>query len=186
MTDPLRQNLWHQLEPGPEVPNIIYVIVEIPKGSRNKYEYGKELGVLKLDRVLFSSLHYPGDYGLIPRTFYDDGDPLDVLVMINEHTFPGCIIEARPIGLFKMLDQNLADDKVLAVPARDPIFDDYQDIDDIPRHFLKEVAHFFEVYKDLEGKRTKPVGWESAKVAKEEIRRAIGLYRERFSRGMHV
>jgi len=186
MTDPLRQNLWHQLEPGPEVPNIIYVIVEIPKGSRNKYEYGKELGVLKLDRVLFSSLHYPGDYGLIPRTFYDDGDPLDVLVMINEHTFPGCIIEARPIGLFKMLDQNLADDKVLAVPARDPIFDDYQDIDDIPRHFLKEVAHFFEVYKDLEGKRTKPVGRESAKVAKEEIRRAIGLYRERFSRGMHV
>ena len=186
MADPLRQNLWHQLEPGPQPPDVIYVIVEIPKGSRNKYEYGKELGVLKLDRVLFSSLHYPGDYGLIPRTFYDDGDPLDVLVMINEHTFPGCIIEARPLGLFKMLDQSLADDKVLAVPARDPIFADYQDIDDIPQHFLKEVAHFFEVYKDLEGKRTKPVGWEPASVAKAEISRAMGLYWEKFSRGMHV
>jgi len=97
-------NLWHQLDSGPNTPDIIYVIVEIPKGSRNKYEYGKTLGVIKLDRVLFSSLYYPGDYGLIPRTFYDDGDPMDVLVMVTEPTFSGCIIEARPIGLFKMLD----------------------------------------------------------------------------------
>jgi inorganic pyrophosphatase len=179
-------NLWHQLEPGPNVPEVIYVIVEIPKGSRNKYEYGKELGVLKLDRVLFSSLHYPGDYGLIPRTFYDDGDPLDALVMINEPTFPGCIIEARPIGLFKMLDQGVADDKVLAVPASDPIFDGYRDIGDIPQHFLKEVAHFFEVYKDLEGKRAKPIGWESATQAKAEIDRAINLYRDKYGRGIRI
>jgi inorganic pyrophosphatase len=179
-------NLWHQLEPGPEIPNVIYVIVEIPKGSRNKYEYGKELGVIKLDRVLFSPLHYPGDYGLIPRTLYDDGDALDVLVMINEPTFPGCIIEARPIGVFKMLDQGAADDKVLAVPARDPIFDDYRDIKDIPQHFLKEVAHFFEVYKDLEGKRAQPIGWKSADVARAEIARAIELYRDKYGRGMRV
>jgi inorganic pyrophosphatase len=179
-------NLWHQLDPGPDAPEVIYVIVEIPKGSRNKYEYGKELGVIKLDRVLYSSLHYPGDYGFIPRTFYDDGDPLDVLVMINEPTFPGCIIEARPIGLFKMLDQGLADDKVLAVPASDPIFDDYQDIKDLPRHFLKEVAHFFEVYKDLEGKRTKPVGWEPATVAKAEIKRSIDLYWSKYSKGLRI
>jgi inorganic pyrophosphatase len=179
-------NLWHQLEPGPEIPNVIYVIVEIPKGSRNKYEYGKELGVIKLDRVLFSPLHYPGDYGLIPRTLYDDGDALDVLVMINEPTFPGCIIEARPIGVFKMLDQGAADDKVLAVPARDPIFDDYRDIKDIPQHFLKEVAHFFEVYKDLEGKRAQPIGWKSADVARVEIARAIELYRDKYGRGMRV
>jgi len=182
----LTTNLWHQLDPGPEAPDIIYVIVEIPKGSRNKYEYGKELGAIKLDRVLFSSLHYPGDYGFIPRTFYDDGDPLDVLVMINEPTFPGCIIEARPIGLFKMLDQGVADDKVLAVPASDPIFTDYQDINDIPQHFLKEVAHFFEVYKDLEGKRTKPVGWEASKVAKEEIERSMKLYWSKYSKGMRI
>jgi inorganic pyrophosphatase len=179
-------NLWHQLEPGPDVPEIIYVIVEIPKGSRNKYEYGKELGVIKLDRVLFSSLHYPGDYGLIPRTFYDDGDPLDALVMINEPTFPGCIIEARPIGLFKMLDQGVADDKVLAVPASDPIFAGYRDIGDIPQHFLKEVAHFFEVYKDLEGKRAKPIGWEPAAEAKTEIARAIDLYRDKYGRGIRI
>jgi inorganic pyrophosphatase len=179
-------NLWHQLEPGPDAPDVIYVIVEIPKGSRNKFEYGKELGVIKLDRVLFSSLHYPGDYGLIPRTLYDDGDALDVLVMINEPTFPGCIIEARPIGLFKMLDQGLPDDKVLAVPASDPIFNGYQDIEDIPQHFLKEVAHFFEVYKDLEGKRAKPVGWESANVAKEQISRAIELYRAKYSKGVRL
>lgn len=179
-------NLWHQLEPGPSSPDIIYVIVEIPKGSRNKFEYGKELGVIKLDRVLFSSLHYPGDYGLIPRTFYDDGDPLDVLVMINEPTFPGCVIEARPIGLFRMLDQDKADDKILAVPASDPIFEGYQDIKDIPQHFLKEVAHFFEVYKDLEGKRVKPVGWEPAATAKAEIDRAVGLYREKYGRGLRV
>lgn len=179
-------NLWHQLEPGPDMPDVIYVIVEIPKGSRNKFEYGKELGVIKLDRVLFSSLHYPGDYGLIPRTLYDDGDALDVLVMINEPTFPGCIIEARPIGLFKMLDQGLPDDKILAVPASDPIFNGYQDIEDIPQHFLKEVAHFFEVYKDLEGKRAKPVGWESASVAKEQISRAIELYRAKYSKGVRL
>jgi inorganic pyrophosphatase len=149
-------NLWRELEPGPNIPDIIYVIVEIPKGSRNKYEYGKELGVIKLDRVLFSSLHYPGDYGFIPRTLYDDGDPLDVLVMVNEPTFPGSI------------------------------FDDYQDTKDIPQHFLKEVAHFFEVYKDLEGKRAKPLGWEPVLTAKTEIRRSIELYREKYSRGMRI
>ncbi len=179
-------NLWHQLDSGPQPPDIIYVIVEIAKGSRNKFEYGKELGVIKLDRVLFSSLHYPGDYGLIPRTFYDDGDPLDVLVMINEPTFPGCIIEARPIGLFKMLDQDKNDDKVLAVPAHDPIFHDYRDITDIPQHFLKEVAHFFEVYKDLEGKRTHPIGWEPAAVARAEIERAMKLYQEKFGKGLRI
>lgn len=169
-------NLWRELAPGPKIPDIIYVVVEIPKGSRNKYEYGKDLGVIKLDRVLFSSLHYPGDYGFIPRTLYDDGDALDVLVMINEPTFPGCIIEARPIGLFKMLDQDVPDDKVLAVPAYDPIFNDYQNINDVPQHFLKEVSHFFEVYKDLEGQRAKPIGWEEAEVAKQEIKRSIDLY----------
>ena len=114
------QNLWRELRPGPKVPDIVYAIVEIPKGSRNKYEYNKENGVIVLDRVLFSSLHYPGDYGLIPRTFYDDGDPLDILLMTNEPTFPGCIIQARPIGIFRMLDRGVNDDKVLAVPATDP------------------------------------------------------------------
>ena len=176
-------NLWRELRTGPNAPEIIYPLVEIPKGSRNKYEYNKEFGVIKLDRVLYSSLHYPGDYGLIPQTFYDDGDPLDILVMVNEPTFPGCIIEARPIGIFRMLDKGVADDKILAVPARDPIFTDYHDITDIPKHYLAEVGHFFEVYKDLEGMRTKPIGWENAAAAKTEILRAMKLYQDRFHMG---
>lgn len=179
-------NLWHQLDTGPNTPGIIYVIVEIPKGSRNKYEYGKTLGVIKLDRVLFSSLYYPGDYGLIPRTYYDDGDPMDVLVMVTEPTFSGCVIEARPIGLFKMLDKGQADDKVLAVPANDPLFEGYNDITDIPQHFLKEVAHFFEVYKDLEGSRTTVVGWENAEAAKAAIIRSANLYRDKFGAGGRI
>ena len=122
------QNLWRELRPGPKVPDIVYAIIEIPKGSRNKYEYNKENGVIVLDRVLFSSLHYPGDYGLIPRTFYDDGDPLDILLMTNEPTFPGCIIQARPIGVFRMLDRGVSDDKILAVPATDPLFAEYHDL----------------------------------------------------------
>jgi inorganic pyrophosphatase len=173
-------NLWHDLPPGPNAPDVVYMIVEIPKGSRNKYEYHKAEGVIKLDRVLYSSLVYPGDYGLIPRTYYEDGDPLDMLVMINEPTFPGCVIEARPIGVFRMMDKGLPDDKILAVPSTDPLFTDYRDIADIPPHFLREVAHFFEVYKDLEGERTRPIGWEPADIARERIMHAINLYRTQF------
>jgi inorganic pyrophosphatase len=177
------QNLWRELRPGPNAPNTVYTIVEIPKGSRNKYEYNKENGVIVLDRVLFSSMHYPGDYGLIPHTFYDDGDPLDILVMTDEPTFPGAVIQARPVAIFRMLDRGLPDDKILAVPATDPLFADYQDIDDLPPHFLNEVAHFFEVYKDLEGQRTKPIGWENCAAARKEIVRAIDLFAERFKLG---
>jgi inorganic pyrophosphatase len=173
-------NLWRELEPGPRAPEVIYAIVEIPRGSRNKYEYDKSTGLIKLDRVLYSSIHYPGDYGLIPGTYWGDGDPLDILVMVNQPSFPGCIIEARPIGLFRMLDKDLNDDKVLAVPETDPLFQDYHDLADVPRHFLAEVAHFFTVYKDLEGVRVKPLGWDSAKAAKEAILQAVELYREKY------
>ena len=114
------QNLWRELRPGPKIPDVVYTIVEIPKGSRNKYEYNKENGVIVLDRVLYSSMQYPGDYGLIPRTFFDDGDPLDILLMTNEPTFPGCVIQARPIGIFRMLDRDVADDKVLGGAGNRP------------------------------------------------------------------
>jgi inorganic pyrophosphatase len=130
--------------------------------------------------VLYSSLYYPGDYGLIPRTYYDDDDPLDILVMVNEPTFPGCVIEARPIGLFRMFDKGKPDDKILAVPDKEPLFSDYNDLKDIPRHFLAEVAHFFEVYKDLEGVRVETVGWEDAAAAKRQIEHAIRLYQSTF------
>ncbi len=169
-------NLWHDLPPGPDVPQTIYVIIEIPKRSRNKFEYDKRSGFIKLDRVLYSSLHYPGDYGFIPRTHYDDGDPLDVLVMTNEPTFPGCVIEARPVGIFRMKDRGLADDKILAVPATDPLFENNQELEDIPPHFLHEVAHFFSVYKDLQLDRVEALEWEGREAAMAEIERAINLY----------
>jgi inorganic pyrophosphatase len=174
-------NLLRQLPPGPDIPNVIYVVLEVPKGSRNEYEYDKDQGFVKLDRVLDSPIHYPGDYGLIPNTHYDDGDPLDASVMVNEPTFPGCVIEARPIGLFRMLDRGVADEKVLAVPAYDPNFRDYYDLPHIPQHFLSEVGHFFEVYKELEGVPTDAQGWERANAARDQILYAVKLYKQGFS-----
>lgn len=173
-------NLWHELPPGSNSPEVVYTIVEIPRGSRNKYEYHKQAGIIKLDRVLYSSLYYPGDYGLIPRTYYEDGDPLDILVMINEPTFPGCIIETRPVGLFRMLDRGAPDDKILAVPDRDPLYRDIHDLEDMPKHYLDEVAHFFSVYKDLEGARVEVIGWEDAATAKSQIEHAMKLYQSTF------
>jgi inorganic pyrophosphatase len=154
------------------------VVVEIPKGSRNKYEYDEHLGVFKLDRVLYSALHYPGDYGFVPRTLYEDGDPLDALVMVTEPGFPGCVIVARPIGLFRLLDRGEADDKVLAVPATDPLFAGYADLEDVPPHFLVEVAHFFQVYKNLEGIGVEALGWEPAEAARREVARTVRRYQE--------
>jgi inorganic pyrophosphatase len=169
-------HLWHDNSPGSDAPEVVSVVVEIPKGSRNKYELHKPTGLIRLDRVLYSSLYYPGDYGLIPQTYYDDGDPLDILVMTNSPTFPGCLLQARPIGLFRMTDRDLPDDKVLAVLANDPFFSEWQDIADIPQHFLSEMAHFFSVYKDLERARTQALGWEPAAAARQAIRHAMRLY----------
>lgn len=174
------RNLWRELPSGPQPPEVVYAIVEIPRGSRNKYEYQEAMGIIKMDRLLYSSLHYPGDYGLIPQTLADDGDPLDVLIMVTEPTFPGCVVEVRPLGLFRMLDCDQADDKVLAVPASDPLYNEYHDLDDVPPHFLREVTHFFTVYKDLEGVRVKPIGWEPRPKALEAIEYAIASYRREF------
>ncbi|MBK9125010.1 MAG: inorganic diphosphatase [Chloroflexi bacterium] len=173
-------HLWHNLASGPSAPDVIYAVVEVPKGSRNKYEYSKKAGVIKLDRVLYSPLHYPGDYGFIPQTFWGDGDPLDILVMMNEPTFPGCVIEARPVGMFKMIDKGEQDYKVLAVPATDPNFDEYRDLDDLPKHFPKEVAHFFTVYKHLQGTEVTNEGWVGAAEAKQAVLEGIRFYRETF------
>ncbi len=169
-------NLWRELPPGPQVPDIIYVVVEIPKRSRNKYEYDERGGFIKLDRVIGSSIYYPGDYGFIPRTLHHDGDPLDVLVMTNEPTFSGCVIEARPLGIFHLIDRGKVDDKILAVPNTDPLFADYHTLDQVPAHFLKEVTHFFSVYKDLEQVAVKAQGWEGVERAQEEIEQAIEIY----------
>ncbi len=173
-------NLWHELTPGPAgETDVVYVVVEIPNRSRNKFVYDIEGGFIKLARVLHSSLHYPGDYGFIPRTLYDDGEPVDVLVMNNEPSAPGCIIEARPLGIFRTLDRGLRDDKVLAVPATDPLFDGYRELDDVPAHFLEEVAHFFSVYKNLQHEQVDVLKWEGRAVALQEIERGIGMYTQR-------
>ncbi len=171
-------NLWTEFETGSDIPNKVNAVIEIAKGSRNKYEYVKEANVFKLDRVLFSPFFYAMDYGFIPQTLYDDGDPMDIMVMMNEPTFPGCIIEARPIGLFKMVDKGQHDDKILAVPCDDPYFADYKDIKDVPAHYLKEVAHFFDQYKKLEGKSVTVVGWEGADAAKKALLHSIELYKK--------
>ncbi|MBZ0293385.1 MAG: inorganic diphosphatase [Anaerolineae bacterium] len=173
-------NLWHELSPGPNPPEIVYAVIEVPKGSRNKYEYSKRAGVIKLDRVLYSSLHYPGDYGFIPQSYFADEDPLDILVMVNAPTFSGCVIEARPIGMFKMIDRGEADYKILAVPATDPNFNEYHDLNDIPNHFPNEVMHFFMTYKQLEGVSVENQGWTGAEEAKAQIMKSLKLYHDTF------
>jgi inorganic pyrophosphatase len=171
-------NLWKDIVPGPSIPEVVYAVIEIPKGSRNKYEYDKDLESFALDRVLYSPFVYPADYGLIPQTIYDDGDPMDIMVLMEQPTFPGCIIEARPIGIMRMIDGGDMDDKILAVPLNDPRFTDIKDIDDVPSHLLKEISHFFKEYKHLEGKTTEVIGWENAEKAFEAINHSIDLYKK--------
>jgi inorganic pyrophosphatase len=154
----------------------IPVIVEIPKGSRNKYEYDEKSKRIKLDRMLFSAMHYPSDYGFIDQTLALDKDPLDAMVMGQEPTFPGCLIEARPIGLFKMHDEKGIDDKILCVPIGDPYWGAVRRLEDLPAHLLKEIEHFFTVYKELEKKKTGIEGWRGFEEAVKVIREA----RQRF------
>ncbi|MEX2672392.1 MAG: inorganic diphosphatase [Phycisphaeraceae bacterium] len=161
---------------GPTPPAVVNVIVEIAKGRRSKFEMDKETGMFRLDRYLYSSLHYPGDYGFIPHTLAQDGDPLDIIVMVNEPTFTGCLIEARPIGLFKMTDRGVNDYKILAVPNSDPTYDDFHDLWRVPPHFLREVEHFFATYKQLEEAIVVTQGWESSDKAKAEIEFSISRY----------
>ena len=151
--------------------------VEIPKGSRNKYEYDVKSGVIKLDRFLFSSMVYPTDYGFIPDTLALDGDPLDAMVCVSEATFPGCVIPVKPIALFKMEDDKGVDDKVLAVPLSDPAWNTLQTLDDLPQQLRDEIAHFFSVYKDLEQKTVTVDGWYSREEAVKEIQAARERHR---------
>lgn len=169
---------WEYVPPGPNPPTNVHVIVEIPRGRRSKFEIDKETGLIRLDRYLYSSLHYPGDYGFIPQTLAEDGDAMDILVMVNEPTFSGCLIEARPIGLFKMTDKGQNDFKVLAVPSSDPMFTEYHDIWRVPPHFLREVEHFFATYKQLEEATVKTEGWHGAEAAREEIMASIERYKQ--------
>jgi len=166
----------------------VEVIVEIPQGSRNKYEMDHETGRIRLDRMLFTSTRYPLDYGFIPDTLAEDSDPLDAMIMLEEPTFPGCQITVRPIGVFWMSDEHGPDAKILTVPAHDPRFTGIQDLDDVPPHVTGEIGHFFDIYKELEpGKSTDVRGWQDRACALEIIdaafRRARDLTPARISRG---
>jgi inorganic pyrophosphatase len=179
---PIRHfNPWHDIPTGQHPPDTVTAVIEIPTNERNKYELDKELGVFRLDRLLFSAVQYPGDYGFLPRTLGDDGDPLDILVLTTIPVFTGCLIEARPVGLFHLVDRGAADEKVVAVPMSDPYSEGVHDLKDVPPHYLREVEHFFTVYKDLEGTRTETRGFEGAAAAREAITRAMQAYRERFA-----
>jgi inorganic pyrophosphatase len=158
-----------QLPLGDDAPKVVNAIIEIPAGGVNKYEYDKKLDIFRLDRTLHSPVHYPGDYGFIPRTLSQDGDPLDVLVLVDAPTFTGCLMPVRPIGLLEMLDQGVKDEKVLAVIHNDPRYKDVHNYDEIYSHMLLEISHFFGTYKDLEGKRAIMKGWHDHRAAQAVI-----------------
>lgn len=156
----------------------VEVIIEIPQGSRNKYEYDPATHAIRLDRVLHSSVHYPTDYGFIPHTLAEDGDPIDVLVLVYEPTFPGCRVRVRPIGVLHMRDDKGPDEKILAAPVGDPRFDDIHDLGDLHGHWLLEIENFFATYKLLEEKDTDLLGWDNAACAVEFVDRACRRYQE--------
>lgn len=168
-----------ELPPGENVPEVVNAIIEIPAESSNKYEYDKKLHVFRLDRNLHSPVHYPGDYGFIPSTLSDDGDPLDVLVLVDAPSFSGCLQHVRPIGVLEMLDQGVLDEKILAVGKNNPRYADVWNYSEIYPHMLKEITHFFAIYKDLEGKRVEIQGWHDAAYARDRVMKAV----ENFKRG---
>ena len=150
------------LIPAQPKPGVVNVLIEIAGGSKNKYEFDKDLQAFALDRVLFASVQYPFDYGFIPNTLADDGDPLDGIVIMDEPTFPGCVIAARPIGYLEMVDGGDRDEKILCVPVSDPRYAHVKDLSDIPQHRLDEIAEFFRTYKNLEKKSVEILGWQTA------------------------
>jgi inorganic pyrophosphatase len=168
--------MLYDIDPGPESPEVVRAIIEIPQNSANKYEYDGNLGVFRMDRALYSPMHYPGDYGFIPGTLADDNDPMDVLVLVQQPSFPGCLIEVRPVGVLNMVDNDERDQKVLAVPTKNPRYDQIHTMDQIFAHVKREIEHFFTIYKELEGKVTKMQGWGGPR----EARKAIQESRERY------
>ena len=173
---------WHDVAVGDDAPEVFQALVEIPKSSKVKYELDKETGLLKVDRVLYSSIHYPANYGFIPRTLGDDGDPLDVLVLMQEPVYPLSLLTVRPIGMMHMVDDGENDEKIICVPLEDPEYRSYQSYDELPRHRLDELKSFFEDYKKLEDKEVNVEDFAGAKEAMEAVGHAMELYGEKFAR----
>lgn len=167
---------YMRLPIGRYAPERVNAVIEIPRDSANKYEYDKILHVFRLDRTLFSPVHYPGDYGFIPCTLGLDGDPLDVLVLVESPSFPGCLMDVRPIGVLRMIDQGEGDEKILAVAESDPLYREVHDIDQVFEHTLRGIEHFFSVYKALEKKKTEIAGWGNAEAARKIISEGIARF----------
>lgn len=169
-------NPWHDIKRDRVKPEKFWAMIEISKGSKNKYELDKETGRLKLDRVLFTSTHYPQNYGFIPLTYSRDYDPLDVLVLCSEDILPMSFVECKPIGIMTMIDNGLPDDKIIAVAVSDPFYQNYNDISELPEHIMAEIRHFFQVYKTLEGKDTSVDEFKDKKEAEKIIQQALDDY----------
>lgn len=173
-------NIWHNISPKRISAEDFVAVIEIPKGSKIKYELDKETGFMKLDRILHTSTHYPANYGLIPRTYADDEDPLDVLVLCSEALLPMTLVRCYPIGVIRMIDSGRHDDKIIAIPFDDPNYNTYQSIDELPPHIFAEMTHFFRVYKELENKTTAVNEVEDKSTAKQIIEEDIDRYIEKF------
>jgi len=173
-------NPWHNVSPGENAPQVVTGIIEIPKGSRAKYELDKESGLLKLDRVLYSSVYYPANYGFIPQSYCDDHDPLDILILSQIDCVPLCIMDAKVIGVMQMIDSGEADDKIIAVAAHDMSVNHINDISELPPHFIHEMRHFFEEYKKLENKTVKVAEFQNKEVAERIIMESFDLYKKTF------
>lgn len=172
-------NLLHDIEAGKNIPESINVIVEINKGSKNKYEIDKETGLIALDRAMHTSQDYPFDYGFVPQTLWDDGDALDVVLLTTYPLLPGILVRARPVAIMHMVDGGEADEKIIAVPEDDPRWNEVMDLSDINKHTLKEIEHFFATYKKIQNKTVEINGFEGSNKAKEAITRSISLYKEK-------
>ena len=175
-------NIWHDMDPTLIKPQQFTAVIEIPKGSKCKYELDKYTGLLKLDRILYTSTHYPANYGFIPRTYADDGDPLDVLVLCAEPIYPLTLIDVYPIGVMRMIDSGKMDDKIIAVPLSDPTYLGITTIDELPPHIFDEIMHFFSVYKQLENKQTAVKSLFGKDMAERIIWDAIQGYNEKFKK----
>ena len=175
-------NIWHDINPQKITKEKFAAVIEIPKGSKSKFELDKETGMLKLDRILYTSTHYPANYGFIPRTFADDGDPLDVLVFCSEHLYPMTLVDCYPIGVMTMIDSGSNDEKIIAIPAKDPTYNRYNDISELPGHIFEEIKHFFSVYKALEGKETVVNDIQGREDALKIIENCINAYNTKFGK----
>ena len=173
-------NIWHDVDPKRISPENFLSVIEIPQGSKKKYELDKATGLIILDRILYTSTHYPANYGFIPRTYGDDGDPLDVLVLCSEILDPLTLVQCYPIGYISMLDGGKNDEKIIAIPFADPTYNTYKDISELPRHLFDEMSHFFSVYKTLEGKETVAGDVKGREGAQKVIQAAIANYKDNF------